>query len=418
MIDVKTLKDGFSRTFWVANVIELFERFAYYGAKAILAIYLAEKVGLGPEVAGTLLGVFTYLLYFMPLLAGTIVDRYGFKKSLLVCFTIFCLGYSLLGLAGMAYGEQIVAVFGKLGYVSLVLLLTAMGGSLIKPCIVGTVARTTTPDTKSLGYSIYYMLVNIGGAIGPLLAVPVRENFGIEYVLLVSAGISFLNILGTLIFYKEPPRPADAPPPKSFGQVLADALLVFTNLRFMSFLLIFSGFWMMFWQIFFALPAYVRDVLKYPRFEIIETVDAIVIIFLTVPLTALANKLRPITAMTLGFGIASLSWFLMGAFTSITVTVVAIAFFAVGEATQAPRFYEYVADLAPKEQVGTYMGFAFLPVAIGALIAGPLSGYLVKNYVGSANPGMMWVIVGCIGVASTICMLLYNAFIAPKKAEI
>lgn len=416
MIDVKTLRDGFSRTFWVANVIELFERFAYYGAKAILAIYLAEKVGLGPEVAGTLLGVFTYLLYFMPLLAGTIVDRYGFKKSLVVCFTIFCVGYSLLGLAGMAYGEQIVAAFGKLTYVSLVLLLTAMGGSLIKPCIVGTVARTTTPDTKSLGYSIYYMLVNIGGAIGPLLAVPVRENFGIEYVLLVSAGISFLNILGTLIFYKEPPRPADAPPPKSFGQVLADALLVFTNLRFMSFLLIFSGFWMMFWQIFFALPAYVRDVLKYPRFEIIETVDAIVIIFLTVPLTALANKLRPITAMTLGFGIASLSWFLMGAFTSITVTIVAIAFFAVGEATQAPRFYEYVADLAPKEQVGTYMGFAFLPVAVGALIAGPLSGYLVKNYVGSANPGMMWVIVGCIGVVSTICMLLYNAFIAPKKA--
>ncbi len=416
MIDVKTLRDGFSRTFWVANVIELFERFAYYGAKAILAIYLAEKVGLGPEVAGTLLGVFTYLLYFMPLLAGTIVDRYGFKKSLVVCFTIFCVGYSLLGLAGMAYGEQIVAAFGKLTYVSLVLLLTAMGGSLIKPCIVGTVARTTTPDTKSLGYSIYYMLVNIGGAIGPLLAVPVRENFGIEYVLLVSAGISFLNILGTLIFYKGPPRPADAPPPKSFGQVLADALLVFTNLRFMSFLLIFSGFWMMFWQIFFALPAYVRDVLKYPRFEIIETVDAIVIIFLTVPLTALANKLRPITAMTLGFGIASLSWFLMGAFTSITVTIVAIAFFAVGEATQAPRFYEYVADLAPKEQVGTYMGFAFLPVAVGALIAGPLSGYLVKNYVGSANPGMMWVIVGCIGVVSTICMLLYNAFIAPKKA--
>jgi dipeptide/tripeptide permease len=207
LIDVKTLRDGFSRTFWVANVIELFERFAYYGAKAILAIYLAES-GAGPEVAGTLLGVFTYLLYFMPLLAGTIVDRYGFKKSLVVCFSIFCVGYSLLGLAGMAYGEQIVAVFGKLTYVSLVLLLTAIGGSLIKPCIVGTVARTTTPDTKSLGYSIYYMLVNIGGAIGPLLAVPVRESFGIEYVLLVSAGIVLASSDADL----HRSRPAGRPP--------------------------------------------------------------------------------------------------------------------------------------------------------------------------------------------------------------
>ena len=89
----------------MANVLELFERFAYYGSKAILAVYIAEQVGLGPETAGFLAGsVFNTLLYFLPVLAGTVVDRYGFKRSLLACFSIFSVGYFLIGLARAAAG--------------------------------------------------------------------------------------------------------------------------------------------------------------------------------------------------------------------------------------------------------------------------------------------------------------------------
>jgi len=110
---LEQLKSGFSRTFWVANVIELFERFAYYGSKAILTVYVAEKVGLGPERAAWLVGsLFNTLLYFLPLLAGTIVDRYGFKRSLMACFAIFCCGYFLIGLGGLPAGKGIVTALG------------------------------------------------------------------------------------------------------------------------------------------------------------------------------------------------------------------------------------------------------------------------------------------------------------------
>ena len=160
-------------------------------------------------------------------------------------------------------------------------------------------ARTTTPETKSLGYSIYYTLVNLGGAIGPLLAMQVRENLGIAYVLVMSSLVS-LGLMGTAIFFREPPRPADAPLPKSMAKVLGDMFMVFKDLKFMSFLVIFSGFWIMFWQIFYALPFYVRDVLHFERFEIIETVDAWTIILITIPITALAKQLKPLAAMTLG----------------------------------------------------------------------------------------------------------------------
>ena len=207
------------------------------------------------------------------------------------------------------------------------------------------------------------------------------------------------------------------------GKVLADMVLVFGNLRFMAFLVIFSGFWAMFWNIFYALPFYVRDVLHFEKFELIETVDAWCIILFTIPAGALARKLSPMAAMTLGFALASASWFVMGSAASLTVTIGAIGLFALGEAIQAPRYYEYVADLAPKDQVGTYMGFAFLPIAIGTFVAGALSGHLVARYVepfkagvpGAAPPQHMWFVLGGIGVVSTLAMVAYDRLVARRR---
>ncbi|HEV8335818.1 MAG TPA: MFS transporter [Candidatus Polarisedimenticolia bacterium] len=410
------LRTGFSRTFWIANTLELFERLAFYGSKAILAVYLVEKVGLG-TTGNTLVGLYGFAIFFLPILAGTVVDRYGFKKSLAACFTIFSLGYFSVGLAGLSAGRRIVESVGSLPYVVGALLLTAIGGSLIKPCIVGVVARTTTETTKSLGYSIYYTLVNLGGALGPVLALQVREGLGIEYVLVMSALVSLANLLATLVFFKEPGLVGQAGPRRTFGRVLRDMFVVFGNFRFISFLIIFSGFWIMFWQIFFSLPFYVRDVLHFPRFEWFETVGPCVIITMTVPVTALMKKIRPITAMTMGFAVASASWLLVAASPTIPLTVFAIACFALGEAMQAPRFYEYVADLAPKEQVGTFMGFAFLPVAVGSLVGGWLSGWLVQHYLkeGGRRPEGMWIVLAVIGLISTLLMIAHDRFFSDRK---
>jgi len=406
---------GFSRTFWVANTLELFERFSFYGAKAVLTIYLAQKVGLGPEVAASLAGIFSGVLYLLPVFAGTVVDRYGFRRSLAACFSIFCVGYFLIGLAGLNFGQSIVAAVSKGPYVFAALMLTAVGGSLIKPCIVGTVARTTTPEVKSLGYSIYYTLVNIGGALGPILALSVRESLGIEYVLVTSSITSFFCLLGTLLFFREPERSPDEKPPGSFGKVFLDMLMVFRDVRFLGFLAIFSGFWIMFWQMFYSLPFFLTETLKFERFELIETVDAWTLIALTVPVSAMVRRWRPIRAMTAGFAVASTSWLLIALHPTWPTVVAAMAVLAFGEAMQAPRFYEYVANLAPREQVGTFMGFAFLPVAIGSFVGGPLGGHLVQRFVReSAHPERMWWVISGIGFAATVGMLLYDRLVAAR----
>ncbi len=416
---IQNVRTGFHKTFWIANTLELFERFAFYGAKAVLTVYLATKVGLGPQVAGSLAGLFSGVLYSLPILAGTFVDRYGFKRTLSACFAFFTVGYFLIGLAGMEFGQEIVGAIGKTPYIIAVLFLTAVGGSLIKPCIVGTVARTSKPESRSLGFSIYYTLVNIGGAIGPILALQVREGLGIEFVLVMSSLTSLLLFIGTLLFFKEPVESNEQASGKTMGQVIIDMFMVFANGRFIAFLVIFSGFWIMFWQIFYSFPFYVTDVLHFEQFEILETVDAWTIILVGVPITAMVKKWKPITAMTLGFLIASCSWLIIAVTGSVTGAIIAMMLFAIGEATQAPRFYEYVSALAPKDQVGTFMGFAFLPVAIGSFVAGPLAGWLVETYIKSSfNPTMMWYILAGIGFGSTLLMIAYNFFLVKKENNV
>ncbi len=406
--------NGFAPSFWVANTLELFERLAYYGAKAVLTVYLANKVGLHEE-AGFLAGLFNAVLYALPVVAGVFVDKYGFKKTLMACFFIFCVGYFLIGLAGMEYGQSIVEVVGKKTYVISVLLLTAIGGSLIKPCIVGTVAKTSRPGSQALGFSIYYTLVNFGGALGPIIAYYVRQDLGIEFVLIMSSITSLLLFFGACFFFSEPE--GDVAEKKTFSKVFSDMVLVFANVKFMAFLLIFSGFWMMFWQIYYCLPFYATDVLHYNAFEFLETVDAWTIILITIPITALAAKVKPITAMTIGLGLASVSWIIIGVGGTVLATVIGIMLFALGEATQAPRFYEYVSSLAPKDQVGTFMGFAFLPIAIGSFTAGILSDWLRSSYL-QTNPAMMWYTLSGIGIVSTVLLIVYNFIISKSKSAL
>jgi dipeptide/tripeptide permease len=414
---LQTVRTGFTRSFWVANTLELFERFSYYACKAVLAVYLAEHLGLGP-VTATLYGgtIFNGLIYFLPALAGTVVDRYGFRRSLMACFAIFSLGYFLIGLAGLPMGQPLVQPIGVGNFALIGLVIAAVGGSLIKPSIVGTCARTTTEESRALGYSIYYSLVNVGGMLGPVLALPIRENLGIASVLVVASAVSMVLCLCTFLFFAEPPRPADLPPTKSFGQVVTGMLRALSDVKFVAFLVIFSGFWLMFWHIFYALPFYVKDVLHYDRFELIEAIGPSTIVLLTIPTAALARRMKPIAAMTLGFAIATSGWFVMGAIPTIEAAIAGVAIFALGEALQAPRYYEYVSNLAPRDQVGTYMGIAFLPIALGTTGTGLLAGRLVEWYGRSAHPSHMWYVLGGIGVVTTILMVIYDRLLAPRNA--
>jgi proton-dependent oligopeptide transporter, POT family len=412
---LQTVRTGFTRSFWVANTLELFERFSYYASKAVLTVYLAESIGFTTtEATFYASSVFNTLIYFLPAFAGTFVDRYGFRRSLMACFSIFSLGYLMIALGGLPAALPLVGLVGAKVWTVAGLIVAAIGGSLIKPSIVGTCARTTTPETKALGYSIYYSIVNIGGMLGPTLSVPIQEHLGVAYVLVVASATSAVLCAAAALFFVEPPQPADMVPSTSMGQVLRGMLQALSNVRFVAFLVIFSGFWMMFWQIFESLPFYLKDALHYERYPLVQSVGPWTVILATMPAAALARRLPAIGAMTLGFAVSSTSWFVMALVPTVEGAMAGVAIMSLGEAIQAPRYYEYVADLAPREQVATYMGIAFLPIAIGTFGAGLIAGRLVEAYAHAPQPSHMWFVIGGIGVVSTILMVVYDRLIAPR----
>ncbi|MBB65502.1 MAG: hypothetical protein CMO81_10605 [Waddliaceae bacterium] len=248
-VTIQRVRTSFNSTFWIANSLELFERFAFYGSKAILVVYLANRLDLGVEAAASLAGMYAGIMYSLPLVAGVFVDRYGFRKTLAACFFLFALGYFLIALPCLDLGAALVQSVGPTPYITAVLVLTSIGGSLIKPCIVGTVAKTTVPETASLGYSIYYSIVNIGGALGPIFALQIRHLLGIEYVLVMASVVSACLFLGTLAFFREPDKPletVETAQSASFTKIFKDMLMVFSNIKFITFLTLLSSFYLMF----------------------------------------------------------------------------------------------------------------------------------------------------------------------------
>jgi len=416
------LKTGFRGPFWVANVMELFERLAYYGQATILSIFLRDHLNFTEFQAGQLSSIFGGLIYLLPVFAGTLADKYGFRKAFSFAFLILAMGYFLIGSTGMELFSGFYANFDLYWLLTFILIFTAIGGSFIKPSVLGTVALTTTPETKSLGYAIYYWLVNIGAAIGPLLAFFVRDSFGIQFVYLVSAISCALMFFSTRIFFKEPAE-RDPSEIQKLSTVLLNLVKVLKNFRFMVFLLIFGLYWVLFWQFFIVIPFFISDFISPEApIELILSTGAWTIIVLQIPVNWITKRIHTQNAIMIGFVFAMLSWLLWYLFLPVTpgaspgfsifLIVLGIFIFSIGEQIQAPRYYEYISELAPKGQVALFQGYAFLPIAFAWGFGGTLGGWLYENFVKqSQQPRMVFLSLFLIGLVATIFMYLYSLYV-------
>lgn len=418
---------NFHRSFWVANSLELFERLAYYAQQVVMIIFLRNHLKFSEIDAGTLSSVFGGFVYLLPIFAGTFADKYGFRKAFSFAFFVMMVGYFLIGSVGTPILSGVSSVIPLFWLLVILLVFTAVGESFIKPSVLGTIALATTPENKSLGYAIYYMLVNVGGAVGPLIAYFFRQRIGIESVYMVSATTCGLMFLGTLIFYRAPEAQVTAEQP-SLKTKLADMAKVLVNGRFMIFLLIFSLYWIMFWQTFVIIPMYLTDFIsKNAPFELIESVDAWAIIILQVIVNRMTKKLPPITAIVVGFGISTLTWFVIAIHPTVWMIVAALVVWSIGEMTQAPRYYEYIADHAPKGQEALFQGYAFLPIAIAWFIGGTFGAWLYATLTKGllvrvsgavrvvGEPTGIWLVLAGIGVVATLLMIMYNSYITRNE---
>lgn len=411
------MKEGFHKSFWVANIMELFERLAYYGQQIVFMVYMRNKLGFSEAQAGQLSGIFGGLIYLLPILGGTLADKWGFRKAFNVCFTILGLGYFLIGSVGMPAFSGIYGNMDQYWLIMAFLIFTAIGGCFIKPSVLGTVAAGSKPETKSLGFAIYYWLVNIGAMIGPTIAYFVRDSIGYEFVYMVSAISCFAMLIVNLLFYKDIKSEITVPV-ESLGKKIKNLFVVLGNFRFMIFLLIYSLYWIIFWQEYIIIPYYITDFIgKNAPYEIIQSWGgAGAIILFQIPINWLTKKLPTEKAILTGFFVSSLIWVIIAIHPSIITIAAGVVSFSIGEMTQAPRYYEYISEIAPAGQQGLYQGYAFLPIAIARFVGDPIGGWLYETAKDTNNMNLVWFSLIGVGILATLLMYLYNRFLAVKTA--
>jgi dipeptide/tripeptide permease len=430
-------KVKFTREFWTANTVELFERAAYYGVFIAITLYLSRVVGFDDIEAAWIGGIFSAGLYFLPPFTGALADKMGFRNAILLAFALLSIGYFSLG--ALPYKAVVIP--------SLVILM--FGGSFIKSIITGTVAKTTTPENRAKGYSIFYGIVNVGAFLGKTFAYPLRIEWGLTSINFFSALMTFIALIVVFFFYKNVSTEGEG---KSLEEVWIGFVKVVTNVRLLLLIFIVTGFWIIQHQLYATMPKYVlRTVGEHASPEWIANVNPFVVMTMVMLITHLMRKVKAVSSMAVGMFLMPISALLMasshwleavtgqsvsifGLFTAHPITIMLILGIVVqglAECFISPRYLEFFSLQAPKGEEGLYLGFSHLHSFLASILGFGISGYLLTAYV--PDPAtlsteqlltaydkayMVWYYFAAIGLTSGIALLFYRWYYQRKDLRL
>jgi dipeptide/tripeptide permease len=380
------LKD-FPKTYWVVILFEFFERGSYYGMMSILSVYMTDQLGFSKEGVGLIKSTIQPLLYFLPIFSGAVADRMGYRRTLMVAFTLLGGGYFLTSQV-----NEYSAVF-------FALVIMGFGAGTFKPVVSGTIAKVTDKNNSTLGFGIFYWTINLGAFLFPLILVPMLKAIAWHYVIIASAVCTGAMLIPTIFLFKEPNAPrADKESFTTAFKGIANKLwMVFTDWRFILFIFIYSWFWILYFQMFDSVLWYVKafvDATPLNNFvqgtfgidwhfdvEHVTVINAGTIILLQLFISKIVNKTKALPTMITGIALGTIGMAILAFDTSIWVFMVGIIIFSIGEMTAHPKFISYLGLIAPPDKKATYMGFGFLYGAFGSLIGGVLGAFLYVRFI-------------------------------------
>ena len=392
MSEQQTSKTGFKSfplNYWVVIFMEFFERGSYYGMMSILSVYMTDQLSYTKESVGVIKSVIQPMLYILPILSGAIGDRFGYKRVLTFAFIFLGFGYFLT-----SQTTEYAMVFGSL-------IIMAVGAGAFKPMISGTIARSTNEGNSTLGFGIFYWSINLGAFLFPLILVPyIKNTFGWEYVMMASAIATASMLIPTFLIYKEPKRPEST---KTLAEVLKGAVMVLTDVKFIGLIIIYSGFWILYFQMFDSVLWYVQkyvDATSLNNFvngllsgiginmnwkfdvEHVTVINAGTIIFLQLIVSNIVKHTKALPTMIVGIAMGTIGMAILAIDTSIWVFMLGITIFSIGEMTAHPKFISYVGLIAPEDKKALYLGYSFLYGVLGSFVGGILGANLQFNWCG------------------------------------
>ena len=386
------------RSYWMVNVMEMFERLAYYGVRVVIPIYIAQADEINglhftQIQKGTIFAWWALVQSMVPMFTGGFADRYGYKKTIATAMAISICGYIL-----MATQREFATFMGGC-------LVLALGTATFKPGVQGTMCQALSKQNSSIGWGLFYMMVNVGGFLGPPLA---HFLYGISWpaVFYGCAVILSLNYI-VLLTYKEVPSGADmrGGPVTVLKTTFLD---FFSNVRLVVFVAIMAGFWLMFNVLFDVLPNFIVDwvdssrmvaALHIPDFmlqlnsnrgaqisqEWMINANAGLIILAVVFVSWMVSRMRRVSSIIIGIIVASFGMIVAGYTTSGYLCLLGILIYSVGEMLSSPKMNEYLGVIAPEGRKGLYMGYANVPVAIGWFAEGYIGGWAYDKMGDKAN---------------------------------
>lgn len=407
--------------FWVANTIEVLERFAYYGIYFGFGIYMAH-LGYSRTQLGAVQSIFLLLSYFTPVVSGTFADRYGFKRVLIIAYLAYLPSILLLILTRSFSG------------IALTMLSIGLAAGIFKPLIAGTIRAVTDGTNKTLGFGVFYAMVNVGGSFGPIVAGKLRA-ISWNYAFLASAIAIVVMLFITIFFYKEPKREIEG---ATLGQKMADIWLALSDIKFTVFLVLLGlVFWLPFWAFFNLCALYVdanidthklylgiRSVFgeAFANFfsheengqrrilgETISHTGYIIMIF-QVLVSSVVTRFKAIPAFLAGLFIMAMGFVVLGyaAVGAATLVFLGIFFFAIGEMITSPRIQEYITWIAPKEKAGLYMGANFLGTGIGGFTSGFIYTSLYGYFQRQGHPEYVWYALAAHLIVGIAALLIFT----------
>ena len=443
----KSLKQKFSNAFWVANGVELLERLAYYAVFIVITLYLSNVWGFSDIEAGAISGVFSASLYLLPLFSGAYADKIGFRSAIILAFSLLSLGYAGLGIlptllesAGLV-DYSMTTTFNGLNESYLrwtivpVMALIVLGGSFIKSVISGTVARETTSENRARGYSIFYMMVNIGAFTGKTVVDPLRKSMGdqgLVYLNFFSASMTLLALIAVIFFYKSVKTEGQG---KSFREIGQGLIRVLTNWRLLILILIISGFWLIQSQMYATMPKYVIRLIgedASPGWY--ANVNPLIVFVMVNFVTSLMKKKKALSSMMIGMLIIPMSALVMSFGNQIDspsilglhpvafMMILGIAMQAIAECVISPRFLEYFSLQSPKGEEGLYLGFSHLHSFFSYLLAFLMGGFLLDKYcpdprlfssaeayaAATEHAHYIWYVFVVVGLISALALFIYG----------
>lgn len=417
---------SFPGNFWTVIVMEFFERGSYYGVMSVLSVYLILSpsdggLGFTKESVGVIKSTITPLLYFLPILAGAIADRFGYRRVLMFAFTLLSAGYFFTSMST------------SYGIVFLSLIVMAVGAGFFKPIISGTIARVTDGANSSLGFGIYYWSINLGAFLFPLFLIPFLKDISWSYIFIMASVGTGSMLLLNIFVYKEPPKPEIAKP---LSQVFKDIALVLKDYRFVVMVVIYSGFWILYFQMYDTVLWYLTEhvdmtpvnntvnsflslFMQNPSWEFeaehVTVINAAVIIALQLVVSAMVKNSPALPTMIVGIILGTIGMAILAISSYAWVFIAGLMIFTLGEMTAHPKFISYVGLIAPADKKALYLGYSFLYGVIGSGIGGILGATMYVHFVDNLNrPGLLWLIFSMIGVVTIIGLLLYNRFLAKR----